>query len=72
MIFFLNGITAKHFYDTPLIIASQKGNTEVVYKLLQHEGIDINVKNIFKKKMFFYAVLQSFFFYYISKCTFFQ
>ena len=35
------------FYRTPLIIATEKGNIEVVRYLINHPKIDLDVKYIF-------------------------
>ena len=34
------------FFCTPLILASEKGHTEIAQLLLSQPGIDINCKNI--------------------------
>ena len=34
-------------FDTALIWASEKGNTEIVKMLVEQDGIDINAKNIY-------------------------
>lgn len=35
-----------YFYKTPLIIAVENGNTEIVNLLLSHKNIDLNIPSI--------------------------
>lgn len=49
-----------HFFDeTALLIACTTGNIDIIKQLLSYEGIDVNIKGVFKK--FSYEIFYSYF-----------